>query len=228
MTFLDKPVEAVLFDMDGTLVDSEAIWQVAEAELVTSRGYTLDTSLHASFTGIVTPLVIRTLRQAYGLTESEAALTRELYARLRVNLEHVTAREGATDLVNHVAQSQIPFALASNSDVDIIEIALKNQPWRELFRYRFSAQQVAHAKPAPDLFLHAAAQLGVTPARCLVLEDSLTGVQAAVAAGMLCAAVPEGGDLSVFRALTPYVYTDLRAVTEALQGGSTGVNGVRD
>lgn len=201
------------------LLDSEKLWHEAERWLIERHGHVVDETLQKTFTGMDTPTIIHTLKRAYRLEPDEATLADELRQRVEALLKDVEARVGAGELLAFLAERGIPRAVVSNSSRDMIEASLACQPWRELCADRFSADHVAHAKPAPDLYLYAAQKLGVRPNTCLVLEDSLTGVRAAVSAGMTCFAVPseEGPDLAAFAALTPHIFEDLHEVRTWLE-----------
>ena len=217
------PFDAVLLDMDGTLLDSEPLWHQAEHQIIEAYGATVDPEIQKTFTGVDTPTMIGRMRRAYGLEPSEAELMAELGSTIKALLASVKPRPGATELLEFLKANNVKTALVSNSAVELIETSLAHQPWREVLAKRFSAEHVEHAKPAPDIYLLAAKELGADPADCLVVEDSLTGVQAGVAAGMTCFAVPSqvAGSLEQFKELTPYVYGSLLEVVEQLQTPSS-------
>ena len=214
-----KAFDAVLIDMDGTLTDSEPLWHSAEHELIESYDKVVDPEIQKTFTGVDTPTMIHKLRKAYGIKESHEVLYATLSSRINNLLKSVEARAGAADFLSYLEKRDIPTALVSNSSVEIIETSLSSQPWKDSFKGRFSAEHVENAKPAPDLYLLAAKKLGAEPAKCLVLEDSLTGIRAGVRAGMTCAAIPsdEEPDFDAFRALTPHVFSTLYEVMAWLE-----------
>ena len=205
--------------MDGTLTDSEPLWHEAEHALIARHGRVVDPDIQKTFTGVDSPTMIARLRAAYGVAASEAQLLAELMTDVRRLLAAVPARAGAADLLHWLAEQDVPRALVSNSARELIELSLSAQPWGYLLEHRLSAEDVTHAKPAPDLYLLAAERLGADPAACLVLEDSLTGVRAAAAADMTVYAVPSDPepDLEAFRALTPYVFGSLVEVGRQLE-----------
>jgi HAD superfamily hydrolase (TIGR01509 family) len=206
--------------MDGTLVDSEPLWHRAEAALVSAHGHTLDAEVRRRLEGTATEAAMAVLREAYRIEADVATLATDLEARLLALLPEAQAKPGAAELLAWTAESGLPFALVSNSSRTVIEGALAEQPWAELIapERRFSADDVGYGKPAPDLYLHAARSLGFDPAGCLAVEDTQTGVRAALAAGMTCWAVPEPhADLVAFRALTPHLFGGLPDVLVALQ-----------
>lgn len=205
--------------MDGTLTDSEPLWHVAEHELIESHGKVVDPEIQKTFTGVDTPTMIHKLREAYGIEESHEVLYATLSSRIKALLETVDERSGATEFLAYLEALGMPTALVSNSSIEIIETSLSSQSWKDTFKGRFSAEHVKNAKPAPDLYLLAAKKLGAEPSRCLVLEDSLTGIRAGIRAGMTCAAIPsdEEPDFEAFKVLTPYVFSTLYEVKDWLE-----------
>lgn len=216
-----KSFDAVLIDMDGTLTDSEPLWHIAEHELIESHGKVVDPEIQKTFTGVDTPTMIARLREAYDIEASEESLFSTLSSRVKNLLQNVEARAGAAEFLRYLEEHAVPTALVSNSSVEIIETSLIDQPWKHVFKGRFSAEHVENAKPAPDLYLLAAKTLEAKPAKCLVLEDSLTGVRAGVSAGMTCAAIPSDPepDVAAFKALTPHVFENLYDVMAWLKEG---------
>lgn len=214
-----KSFDAVLIDLDGTLTDSEPLWHTAEHELIENYGKVVDLEIQKTFTGVDTPTMIGKLRNAYGIEASEEILYATLSSRIKELLQNVEARAGAAEFLSYLEVRGVPRALVSNSSVEIIETSLMAQPWKDTFKGRFSAEHVENAKPAPDLYLHAANALGATPENCLVLEDSLTGIRAGISAGMTCAAIPSDPDpdFGAFRVLTPHVFETLYDVMDWLE-----------
>ncbi len=180
---MSEPVELVIFDCDGVLVDSETIGCRIEALLLTEAGFAITADeILGRFTGITARETFRTLEAERGgplpegfeervREEIHAAFTRELLAVAGVALA--------------LERIALPVCVASSSDPARIAHSLEVTGLLGRFApHLFSAAAVARGKPAPDLFLHAAARMATPPARCLVVEDSVAGVQAAVAAGM--------------------------------------------
>lgn len=213
--------KAIILDMDGTLVNTERLWKQAEGKLLAAHGRAYDTVIHAEFLGLSVEDFIPALQKAYDLTHiSSEILGDQLELFVQDLLETKTQpQEGALELVQYISQKSIPCAIASNSSHEIIRVTLKNQRWADGIQKRYSADDVARAKPSPDLYLHVAQELHVDPSNCIAVEDSLNGVRAAVAAGMTCLAVPdyELVDVALYQALTPYVYDTLQNVLSFIQ-----------
>ena len=213
--------QAVIFDMDGLLVDSSPAWERAETDLVESRGFTFDLAVRAQIVGLRMDTIIATFAGAYQLTENHDALIAELEERMLAAIpEAVIAKPGARELIAYLVESDVPRAIASSSPLPIIDAIVRDQGWLDAFPLRCSADSVPHGKPAPDVYLMTAQQLGVDPEKCLALEDSVTGARAAVAAGMVCYAVPDVQhvDPVKFAGVTPHVFESLHDVLRLLRG----------
>jgi len=175
--------DLVIFDCDGVLVDSEALACVVHADVLTAHGYAITSAqVHARFLG-------RSSREARAEVENELgrvlpdAYTAQLKSTIdRVFGEHLTAVPGIAEAL---ARLTLPVCVASSGTPTRIVSSLTTTGLLERFAPNlFSASQVQNGKPAPDLFLFAAAQMGAAPARCVVIEDSVPGVIGAKAAGM--------------------------------------------
>jgi HAD superfamily hydrolase (TIGR01509 family) len=178
-----EPIELLIFDCDGVLIDSELIGCRIEAEELTRAGLriTLEEILER-FTGVTSKETFGTLEREQG-QRLPADFAQRVGAAIRVAFE----RELAAIAGIHAALERIelPVCVASSSSPARLEHSLKVVRLFERFTpHIFSAQAVGRGKPAPDLFLHAAARMATPPARCLVIEDSIPGVQAGIAAGM--------------------------------------------
>ncbi len=173
----------VIFDCDGVLVDSEPISMAILRELLAERGLALaEADAYRRFLGRSLSSIAADLAEtdgvAIGPAELEVFRTR-LYGRFRAELSPIRGIAAALDAL------QAPFCVASSSQPERIRLSLELTGLLARFEPNiFSASMVARGKPAPDLFLHAAAQMGVDPGRCLVIEDSPAGLAAANAAGM--------------------------------------------
>lgn len=211
---------AIVFDMDGLLVDSEPLWHRAETVLVESRGHTYTPELRAKIIGMRLDAIVETFRRELHFPETDAELIDELNRyMLRFLPEMVRPQPGAHELVAWVAARGLPRAIASSSPAVVIDAVVESQGWEDVFAVRCTADDVPAGKPAPDVYLAAAQRLGVPPERCLALEDSPTGARAAVAAGMVCCAVPDltHSDPDAFAAITPHVASSLHEVLAALK-----------
>ena len=214
--------QAVIFDMDGLLVDSETVWLIAETELVEGRGHKYTTDVREQIIGMRIDEFMVILHDHYKFDESVDELVAELNdAMLRLIPTHVKPQPGAAELIDYVAQQGWPVAIASSSPLPIIDATVKAQGWEDFFDVRCSADAEAKGKPAPDVYLTAAARLNVPPQQCLALEDSPNGARAAVAAGMTCYAVPDRShsEKSAFDGITGHVFDSLHDVLDSLRRG---------
>jgi HAD superfamily hydrolase (TIGR01509 family) len=181
----------LIFDCDGVLVDSETLSCQVDAELLTECGvpYTAR-DVAREFIGVSLKDQIARIEALHGFRlpdDFAERLNRTLFARFETELKPI---EGVRDAILALPY---PRCVASSSLPDRIALTLRVTGLSDLFVDIFSASQVARGKPAPDLFLHAAAQMRVSPAECLVIEDSTAGVQAALAAGMRVIGFSGGG-----------------------------------
>lgn len=183
---------SVIFDLDGTLVDSEPNYYEASRQTLAEHGVPGFTwAEHESYVGISTLETVAILRERYGL---RATVDELFHATNRRYLELARAGTHAypemRKFVELLAAEAVPMAVASGSSPEAIEAVLAGTGLDAFLRIVVSADEVAHGKPAPDVFLEAARRLGTDPADCVVLEDAAPGAAAAHAAGMRCIAVP--------------------------------------
>ena len=183
---------AVIFDLDGTLVDSEPNYYEAGRQVLAEHGVPdFSWADHERYVGISTQETVARWKARYGLRASVPEL---LAAKNRRYLE--LARGGTRvypemrKFVELLAGEGVPMAVASGSSPEAIEAILAGTGLDVHLRTTVSADEVAHGKPAPDVFLEAARRLGAAPADCVVLEDAPPGAAAAHAAGMRCIAIP--------------------------------------
>lgn len=212
--------KAIIFDMDGLLVNSEIVWHEAETELIEGRGHTYTQEARELIIGLRVDEFLAKLRDHYQLSETVDELVAELNGRMLELIPiKVDPMPGAAEIVQYVVENNIPRAIASNSSKAIIDTTLESQRWGEIFQVRCTADDEKMGKPAPDVYLTAARRLGFDPSECLVLEDSVNGAGGAVAAGMTCFAVPDVSHSTKekFSQITPYVFDSLHEVLRFIQ-----------
>ena len=214
---------AIIFDMDGLLVDSEPLWHEAERAMIEACGYRYAADIRDQTIGLRADEFARIIHQHYPrVGATPAAITQNLEGRvLRMTREQIKPRPGAEEIVRYAAERHIPRAIASSSSQAIIEHFTRLLGWGDLLPQRYSAQLVARGKPAPDIYLYAADQIRVTPENCLALEDSAAGTRAAIAAGMTCCTVPDLSHtrLEDFAGINHLLFDSLHDVLRELQGG---------
>ncbi|MBE2997604.1 HAD family phosphatase [Nocardiopsis sp. HNM0947] len=186
-----RRLQAVLLDMDGTLIESEGLWNEAEAELVAELGGRWTDEDHQRNVGNAAVPVGRyiiELTGAHHLTPREVAT--KLYDRFRGKLAGgAEVRPGAAELVRTLAGSEVPVVLVTSTERELIETAL-GRIGLDLFDDSVAGDEVGANKPHPEPYLTAAQRLGVDPARCVAVEDSAVGVASAADAGCVTVAVP--------------------------------------
>jgi len=189
---VDKQLKAALFDLDGTLVDSEPNYHQADTLFLANHGITLSPECWLGIPGMGSATFIQLMMDEYGLRGQLPELLAEknrIY--LEIGSKHTAAFPEMLLFLQACREAGLRTAIASGSSPQIIRDTLQ---WAGIaadsFELLLSAEEVAAGKPAPDVFLEAAARLGCAPEHCLVLEDSRAGVLAAAAAGMDCVAIP--------------------------------------
>ncbi|EKX68057.1 HAD family phosphatase [Streptomyces ipomoeae] len=183
---------SVIFDLDGTLVDSEPNYYEASRRTLAAHGVTdFSWAEHERFVGISTRETVATWRERYGFDVPVEALLAEKN-RHYLELARTATRvyPEMRKFVELLAAEGVPMAVASGSSREAIEVILAGTGLGAYLRTVVSADEVAQGKPAPDVFLEAARRLGVAPAGCVVMEDAVPGAVAAHAAGMRCVAIP--------------------------------------
>ncbi|MET7394161.1 HAD family phosphatase [Dactylosporangium sp. NPDC005572] len=182
--------DGVVFDCDGLLVDTEPCWSVAESELFARRGLPFGVEQKRLLIGKSLAAAGAVLEEAFGEPGQAAAIGAELEALVaEVIADQAQPMPGARTVVDLTA-ARVPVAVASNSSRRLLDLALRRGSFADTFTVSIAADEVGHPKPAPDLYLEACTRLGIAPARGLAFEDSLTGMRAAVAAGLRLVSVP--------------------------------------
>lgn len=183
-------IQAIIFDMDGLLLDSEVYWTRARAEYCRSQGCTWSHEDELSVKGHNSPEWAAVIKRRCSLDVPFAAIIDDVSSRMKsLYADHLPLLPGAVETVRDLHE-RYPLGLASSSPVDLIEFALREAGIRDCFSVLVSADEVGKGKPAPDVFLVTARRLGFPPSSIAVFEDSSAGIRAGRAAGMLVIAVP--------------------------------------
>ncbi|MFJ4866386.1 hexitol phosphatase HxpB [Streptomyces sp. NPDC088748] len=185
-------IKAVIFDMDGLLVDSEPLWEIAKMRVFPRVGVPMTRELSAQMIGLRSDEAVLFLNdrfpwEAPSLVDVEKELLDTMADLLR---QQTSALPGALSVIGTLREAGMPMAIASSSPQRIIDIVLKELGIFEDMVVSHSAELESHGKPHPAVYLTTARQLGVRPEECLALEDSGNGVLAAKSAKMQCIAVP--------------------------------------
>lgn len=202
MTQLSCPtVQAVIFDMDGVLVDSEPLYMQVERQSFARHGVVLAPAEQDKFVGTSQRQMWQAIKQEYGLApELESLIADHQQAVLAaLRQQPLLAMPGAATLLAALAAAGTPCALASSSPRALVETMLETIGLAACFQHTVCGDEVRLSKPEPEIFLRAADRLGVAPVNCLVIEDSQHGVTAAKAAGMYCIGLhnPNSGNQSL-------------------------------
>ena len=183
-------IEAVVFDLDGILIDSEHVWDEVRQQLADERGGHWNENASRDMMGMSSIEWSRYMRDVVGLTEEPEEISAEVVRRLEDRYRReLPLIPGAEQAVESLA-ARWPLALASSSNRELIDLVLESSGLDRYFTASVSSEEVARGKPAPDVFLEAARRLGVEPTHCAAVEDSENGILAAKAAGMRTIAIP--------------------------------------
>ena len=184
-------IAAVVFDMDGVLVDSEERWDRARRDLVAETGRTWrDDATHAMM-GMSSPEWSAYVRDELGVPLPAPEINSRVVAHLLAGYEAgLPLIPGAVEAVRRVAALGRPLGLASSSNREVIDLVLERAGLAALFSATVSSEEVARGKPSPDVYLEALRRLGVAPEAATAVEDSSNGMRAAAAAGMRVVAIP--------------------------------------
>jgi HAD superfamily hydrolase (TIGR01509 family) len=187
----DIVLDAVMFDMDGLLVDSEPLWFLAEEKVISRLGGTWAPSDQQVLVGGSMETTVKYLLSKGTRPAPPAAVARWLIEAMvdLLSTQPLPVMPGAVELLTEVRAAGLPHALVTSSEPEIVDVVLARLG-AGAFPVVVCAADVAHAKPDPEIYLLAAAKLGVDPHDCIALEDSPNGVAAAEAAGYLTVAVP--------------------------------------
>ena len=183
-------IEAVVFDLDGVLVESEEVWDEVREAYVCERGGRYDEEVQRAMMGMSSPEWSRYLHETAGVPDEPQAINDQVVGRmLDAYRDRLPLIDGAVDAVRRLVE-RYPLALASSSNRELIDAVLLVAGLTQLFRATVSSEEVARGKPAPDVYLEAARRLGVDPGHCAAVEDSHGGIRSAKAAGMRVIAIP--------------------------------------
>jgi HAD superfamily hydrolase (TIGR01509 family) len=183
-------IQAVVFDLDGVIIDSEGIWDEVREAYTRERGGRYDEEAGRAMMGMSSTEWSRFMSEELGVRgspeEINADVVELMAARYR---EHLPLVPGAAEAIRRVAAA-FPLGLASSSNRPLIDAVLELAGLERYFRATVSSEEVGQGKPAPDVYLEAARGLGVPPERCAAVEDSNAGIRSAKAAGMHVVAIP--------------------------------------
>jgi HAD superfamily hydrolase (TIGR01509 family) len=183
-------IEAVIFDLDGVLLDTEANWDRVREGLARERGGRWHEGAQGDMMGMSSTEWSRYMHDVIGLREPPEEINAEVVRRLVSSYrEQLPLFPGAREAVERLA-ARWPLGLASSSNRELIDLALELGGLESFFQATISSEEVERGKPAPDVYIEAARRLGVAPERAVAIEDSRNGVASASAAGLRVIALP--------------------------------------
>ena len=182
--------EAVVFDLDGVLLQSEEVWDAVRERYVREAGGRYDDKVQRAMMGMSAPEWSRYLHEEAGVWEDPEDINRDVVERmLDAYRRELPLLSGAVEAVWRTAE-WFPLGLASSSNREVFEAVLDLAGIADCFSATVSSEEVPRGKPAPDVYLEAARRLGVEPERCAAVEDSHAGIRSAKSAGMRVVAIP--------------------------------------
>lgn len=183
-------IEAVVFDLDGVLLDSEQVWDEVREQLVKERGGRWHERAQTEMMGMSSSEWSRYMHNELGVPDPPEEISADVVRRLEeVYRKRLPLIDGAIEAVERLA-ARWPLGLASSSNREVIDLVLDLSGLARFFRVTVSSEEVSRGKPAPDVYLEAARSLGVPPERCAAVEDSHNGIRSAKAAAMRVIAIP--------------------------------------
>ena len=183
-------IDAVVFDLDGVLLQTEELWDEVRAGLAREHGGRYGPEQQRAMMGMSSPEWSRYMAETVGVPGPPERISEEVVERMQTRYrERLPLLPGAVEAVRRMAE-RWPLALASSSNRPLIELALELAKLDSFFAAVVSSEEVARGKPAPDVYLEAARRLGVPADRCAAVEDSHSGIRSAKAAGMKVVAIP--------------------------------------
>jgi HAD superfamily hydrolase (TIGR01509 family) len=183
-------IEAVVFDLDGLLIQTEELWHEVREGLARERGGRYDAEAQRAMMGMSSPEWSRYMHEQVGVPERPDEIAAEVIARMEKRYrERLPLIDGAVDAVERIA-ARWPVALASSSNRPLIDLVLELSGLDRFFRATVSSEEVARGKPAPHVYLEACRLLGVEAERAVAVEDSHAGIGSAKAARMRVIAIP--------------------------------------
>lgn len=199
------PEFAVIFDMDGVIVDSERTYQEIERQMYDHLGIPVSPEEHRLFIGAAERSMWTYMKKKYRIPVATEELVEEERSMFMSRLDQpgiIPLMPGLRELLEELAREGIPLCVASSSSRQIIEKVLRINDIRHFFAEITGGDEVTRSKPAPDIFLTTASKVGIAPGRCLVIEDSENGLKGARSAGMKVVALlnHDSGDLDLSQA----------------------------
>ncbi len=185
-----KDIEAVIFDLDGTLIDSMWMWKTIDIEFLGARGHGLPADLQECIAGMSFSETAVYFKERFGLSEDTDEIKR-IWNEMAMDIytHRVGFKPGARAFLDRIRAMGIRTGIATSNSVELLTAVLEALKVRDLFDEIHTSCEVERGKPCPDIYLLTADALGVEPSKCLVFEDIMQGIEAGHAAGMKVCAV---------------------------------------
>lgn len=188
---LEPQIKAIIFDLDGTLVDSEPNYYESDKKLLGEYGIELTEEMGIKYIGIGCQDMMADIKANFNIDDSlESLLAKKNQYYIDIAKDNTIVFPEMLTFLQLLKENNFPMAIASGSSLEVIEMITAITNIKPYFDVALSAEEVKRGKPAPDIFLETAKRLGISPINCLVLEDSQYGVEAAKSAGMYCISIP--------------------------------------
>lgn len=181
-------LEAIIFDMDGVLVDSEYTYFQSKSQILSEAGHEVEDSYHFQFMGTTSDYMWEKMKQEFSLPLSVAEYIQQMTAlrQAMIKRDGIRVIPHVQEFVKGLSQAGLKLAIASSSSLAEIKVNLAEIGLSEYFSEVVSTEEVEHSKPAPDVYLAAAERIGIMPENCLGIEDTKNGTGAVRNAGMVC------------------------------------------
>lgn len=181
-------MKAVIFDMDGVIIDSEPIHFQVDMQTMRDLGCNISVEELGKYVGTTNEYMLTDIKKNYDINKSieEIISYKVEMTKRKIIQSDLEPIEGIEELLSKLKNKNIPAAIASSSPRDFIDIVISKFKLQDYFKYIVSGEEVANGKPSPDVYIETAKKLGISPKDCTVIEDSKNGVLAAKAAGMKC------------------------------------------
>ena len=181
-------LEAIIFDMDGVLVDSEYTYFQSKSQILSEAGHEVEDSYHFQFMGTTSDYMWEKMKQEFSLPLSVAEYIQQMTAlrQAMIKRDGIRVIPHVQEFVKGLSQAGLKLAVASSSSLAEIKVNLAEISLSEYFSEVVSTEEVEHSKPAPDVYLAAAERIGIMPENCLGIEDTKNGTGAVRNAGMVC------------------------------------------
>jgi HAD superfamily hydrolase (TIGR01509 family) len=180
-----KNIKAVLFDLDGTLVDSMGLWREVDIEYLESKGCSMPEGLQQDIEGLSMRETAVYFKKRFGMKDSIDEMMETWNDMARIEYEEkVPMKPGCRAFLEKLRSIPVKTAIVTSNSRELVEAVYKNHPFADFIDLVVTANEVEHGKPFPDVYLKAAEKLGIHPEDCLVFEDIIAGIQAGQSAGM--------------------------------------------